>query len=154
MTGGGTIVCAVVDSDEGRDAAELASALGARLDLRVVLVSVLDGPPGAEESVGGRQRRQSAQLALAELARDFGDGTETRLLLGPRAEGIAQVAAEEGADLIVLGSRSSVLGRGRLLCALASELEAATPVPVLVAPPGTRRRSDQRLALATAGSEP
>ena len=152
MTGGGTIVCAVVDSDEGRDAAELACALGTRLDLRVVLVSVIDGSAGAEESLGGRQRQHSAQRTLAELGRDLGNGTETRLLLGPRAEGIAQVAAEEGADLIVLGSRSSVLGKGRLRCTLAGELEAATPVPVLVAPPATRRRSDQRLALATANS--
>jgi nucleotide-binding universal stress UspA family protein len=89
---------------------------------------------------------------LAEFARDLGNGTETRLLLGPRAEGIAQVAAEEGADLIVLGSRSSMLGKGRLRCALASDLEAATPVPVLVAPPATRRRSQQRLVVSAANS--
>jgi nucleotide-binding universal stress UspA family protein len=152
MTGGGTIVCGVVDSDEGRDAAELACALGSRLDLRVVLVSVVEGPDGAEESVGGRQRQWSAQQALAECTRDFGNGAETRLLLGPRAEGIAQVAAEEGADLIVLGSRPGRLGRGRLRCTLAAELEATTPVPVLVAPPSTRRRSEQRLALAAVGS--
>jgi nucleotide-binding universal stress UspA family protein len=152
MSGGGTIVCGVVDSDEGREAAELASALGTRLDLRVVLVSVVDAPAGAEESVGGSQRQNAAQRALSEFARDLGNGTETRLLLGPRAEGIAQVAAEEGADLIVLGSRASVLGKGRLRCTLASELEAATPVPVLVAPPATRRRSDKRLALAAASS--
>ena len=148
MRGGGTIVCGMVDSDEGRDAAELACALGARLGLRVVLVSVVEGPLGAEESVGGRQRQRSAQKALAECARDLGNGAETRLLLGPRAEGIAQIAAEEGADLIVLGSRSGLLGNGRLRCTLAGELEAATPVPVLVAPPSTRRRSEQRLALA------
>jgi nucleotide-binding universal stress UspA family protein len=150
MTGGGTIVCGVVDAQEGRDAAELAGALGARLDLRVVLVSAVDGPEGSEESLGGRQRQRSAQLALAEFARDLGNGTETRVVLGPRAEGIAQVAAEEGADLIVIGSRSSVLGKGRLRCTLAGELEAATPVPVVVAPPATRRRSEQRLALAAA----
>lgn len=154
MTGGGTIVCGVVDSEEGRDAAELACALGARLDLRVVLVSVVDGPAGAEGSVGGRQRERSARATLAEFARGVADGAETRLLLGPPAEGIAQVAAEEGADLIVLGSRSAVLGKGRLRCALASELEAATPVPILVAPPSTRRRSDQRLTLATATGRP
>lgn len=152
MARGGTIVCGVVDADEGRDAAELACALGSRLDLRVVLVSVVDGPAGAEESLGGRQRQRSAQRTLAEFARDLGNGTETRLLLGPRADGIAQVAAEEGADLIVLGSRSGMLGKGRLRCTLAGELEAATPVPVLVVPPTTRPRSDQRLALATANS--
>jgi hypothetical protein len=48
----------------------------------------------------------------------------------------------------VLGSRSSGLGNRKLRCTLARELEATTPVPVLVAPPSTRTRSDQRLAVA------
>jgi hypothetical protein len=45
----------------------------------------------------------------------------------------------------VLGSRLAGLGGRNLRCALARELEAATPVPVVVAPPATRQRSDRRL---------
>ena len=40
---GGTIVCAVSESSEARSAVELATALRARLGLRLVLVSVVDG---------------------------------------------------------------------------------------------------------------
>lgn len=67
---------------------------------------------------------------------------------GGRAEALAQLAAEEEADLIVLGSRPGGLGCRSLRCALARELEAATPVPVRVAPPATRNRSGHRLPVA------
>lgn len=145
---GGTIVCGVSDSADGRGAAELAGALGSRLKLRLVLVSVVHGvPPDSEESLTGRQMRSGAERALEQVAREVGNGTETRVVLGDRAEALAQVAAEEGADLIVLGSRPTGLGHRRLRCPLARELEATTPVPVLVVPPSTRKRSGQRLGL-------
>jgi nucleotide-binding universal stress UspA family protein len=148
---GGTIVCGVTDSPEGRGAAELAGALGTRLGLRLVLVSVLDGVAGgAVESLTGRQRQAGTQRMLGGIAHELGGAAETRVVLGERAAMLAQVAAEEGADLVVLGSRAAGLRRRRLSSTLARELEALTPVPVLVAPPATRRRSDHRLALAAA----
>jgi nucleotide-binding universal stress UspA family protein len=146
---GGTIVCGVSERVEGSAAAGLAAALGARLGLRVVLVTVVDGvPAGGHDSVTGRQRQSGAERTLQELARELGEGTETRVVHGRRAEALAHVAAEEGADAIVLGSRAAGLGGGKLRCALAGELDAATPVPVLVAPPSTRKRSEHRLAVA------
>jgi len=146
---GGTIVCGVTGSPDGRSAAELAHALGARLGLRLVLVHIVDGvPPGTQESLTARQRQTGAENILNTIAREIGNGAERRMVLGGRAEALAQVAAEEGADLIVLGSRSAGLGSRKLRCTLARELEAATPVPVLVAPPSTRKRSAHRLALA------
>jgi hypothetical protein len=39
----------------------------------------------------------------------------------------------------------------RLRWKLARELEAATPVPVLLAPPQSRKRRDRRLSEASAG---
>jgi nucleotide-binding universal stress UspA family protein len=145
----GTVVCGVTESPEGRSAAELAHALGLRLDLRLVLVYVVDGvPKGTHESLTARQRQSGAERTLNEIAREIGNGTEKRVVVGDRAEGLAQVAAEEGADLIVLGSRSTGLGSRKLRCTLARELEATTPVPVLVAPPSTRKRSDHRLSVA------
>lgn len=150
---GGTIVCGVTESADGRAAAELARALGARLDLRLVLVHVIDGVPiGAKESVTTRQRQTGAEQLLNETAREIGNGTEKRVVLGERAEALAQVAADEGADLIVLGSRAAGLGSRKLRCALARELEATTPVPVVVAPPATRARSERRLGVATQAS--
>ncbi len=147
--GGGTIVCGVSETPAGRAAADLASALGARLGLRLVLVSVLDGvPAGGRDSLTARQRQSGAERMLAELARSSGDGTETRVVHGQRAEALAQVAAEEGADVIVVGSRPAGFGNRKLRSTLARQLEAATPVPVLVAPPSTRKRSQRRLAVA------
>ena len=146
---GGTIVCGITESAEGRLAAELADALGARLGLRLVLVHVVDGlPPGGDESLTARQRQRGAEVTLDALVRELGHRTERRVVIGGRAEGLAQVASEEGADLIVLGSRPAGLGSRNLRCTLARELEAETPVPVLVAPPSTRKRSTRRLATA------
>lgn len=145
----GTVVCGVTETPDGRGAAELAGALGTRLGLRVVLVHVVDGvPPGTQESLTARQQQARAERALDEIARDIGDGTETRIMLGRHAEALAQVAAEEGADLVVIGSRPAGFGNRKLRYTLARELEAATPIPVVVAPPATRKRTEQRLALA------
>jgi nucleotide-binding universal stress UspA family protein len=150
---GGTIVCGVRESLDGRSAAELACALGARLGLRLVLVHVVDGvPPGTEGSLTARQRRTGGEQILNAVAREMRNRTEKRVVLGDRAEGLAQVAAEEGADMIVLGSRSTGLGGRKLRCTLARELEAATPVPVVVAPPSTRKRGNHRLSLAANAS--
>ena len=94
---GGTVICGVSEAEGGRVAAELARALGARLDLRLVLVHVVDGVPrGGHESLSVRQRQAGGERILNEIAREIGNGTEKRIVLGERAEALAQVAAEEG----------------------------------------------------------
>jgi nucleotide-binding universal stress UspA family protein len=125
----GTIVCGVAESDGGRAAADLAVALSARLDLRLVIVHVIGDD--ADERPAHR----------------YGDA-ELRVVSGSRADALARIAAEEGADAIVIGSRRRG-SRGRTLCcSLAHDLEAATTVPVLIAPPATRRRNPRRLTAA------
>ena len=137
---GGTIVCDVTDPRSGRGTAEFAGALGARLGLRLVLVYVVAGerPPA----------QAWAAHVLEQIARGLGHDAETRVAVGDHVETLARVAAEEGADLVVVGARPAGLGGRNLRWTLARELEAATPVPVLVAPPSTRKRSDRRLAAA------
>ena len=130
----GTIICDVTDPDEGHGAAVFASALGTRLGMRIVFAVVR----------GERDRKRP----LRAIADDVDDGTEIRLTSGERADALARLAAEEGADLIIIGSRAVGLGGRNLRCTLARELEAATPVPILVAPPPTRRRSRRRLDTA------
>ena len=150
---GGTIVCDVTDPLEGRSAADLAHALATRLRLRVVLAFVVEGSaPGVHESVTGRQRQKGAERALAAIADELGTDVETRLALGDHAEALVRLAAEEGADLVIVGSRAGGFGGRNLRCRLVRDLEAETPVPVLVAPPSTRRRSERRLAVGTASS--
>jgi nucleotide-binding universal stress UspA family protein len=152
-TMGGTIDCGVAESPDEQSAAELAHALGTRLGLRLVLVHVIDGvPSGVQDSLTARQRQNGAERMLAAIGREIGNRPEKRVVLGDRVEALARVAADEGADLIVLGSRSVGLGSRKLRCALARELEAATPVPVLVAPPATRKRSHRRLSVAAEAS--
>jgi nucleotide-binding universal stress UspA family protein len=146
---GGTIVCDVTDPLTGHGAAEFAGALGARLDLRLVLVYVLPAvPEGARDSVTGRQLRSGAAQTLGQIARGLSHDAELRLVVGDHAEAVARVAAEEGADLVVVGARPAGLGGRNLRWTLARQLGAATPVPVVVAPPSTRKRTNRRLAVA------
>jgi nucleotide-binding universal stress UspA family protein len=65
---------------------------------------------------------------------------------GDRAARLAQLAAEEGADLIIVGSGGDGRLRFRSGSKFASELESATSCPVVIAPPQTRPRSELRLA--------
>lgn len=133
----GTIICGVTETPDARAAAQVAAALATRLDLRLVLVHV---------ATGARPARSLAAFA-SEWPR-----AELRVVPGNRVDALARVAADEGADAIVLGSRPSG-PRGRMLrCRLARDLEAVQGVPVLIAPPATHARSGLRLALAeTAG---
>lgn len=147
----GTIVCGVSAGAESHAAAQLAAALAARLGLRLVLVHVVDG--GRPDRDAADKRRRDVGPALEAIAREHCDDAEIRVLAHNRVDGLAQVAAEEGADVIVLGSRPRGVRGHQLRCTLARELEAATDVPVLIAPPETRERSRYRLALAKAAAE-
>ena len=136
----GTIVCGVTHAPEARAAAQLAGALAARLELRVVLVHVAD-PHRADADV---------LAALEEVAQALGGDVELRIVRGNRVDELARVAAEEGADAIVLGGRARGSRGRQVRCTLARQLEAGQSVPVLIAPPATRARSGRRLGLAEA----
>lgn len=147
----GTIVCGVVDSDAGRGALQLAGALSERLRLRLVLAHVvgdsgLGGRAGIERATVARRVEGAARL-LSQVAGAQGlDGAVVaRAAVGDRAESIARIASEEGADLIVLGSRPGGRLKRGVRCPLARELESMTACPVVIAPPPTRHRSSRRL---------
>ena len=143
----GTILCGVNDSEAGRGALELAAELGDRLGLRLVVAHVADGIPPLDvdgedgEGVTTRARREGAARVVARLAAEHGVAgrAEQRSAVGDPAALLAQIAAEEGADMIVVGSGARGRLRRRLDSRLARQLETATPVPVLIPPPRTRR---------------
>ncbi|MGH2999039.1 MAG: universal stress protein [Gaiellaceae bacterium] len=144
----GTMICGVTDSDEGRAAVELGVELSQRLGLRLVLAHVAQGfyPHDAVEdgveSVAMKGDRIQAERLLVTLAEEYGitETAERRSSVGDRAALLGQIAAEEAADLILVGSRvRGWRGRG-LRSSLAEELKEATPVPILIAPPSSRRR--------------
>jgi nucleotide-binding universal stress UspA family protein len=142
----GTLVCAVTGGEESDDAVAQAIAVSERLGLRLVLAHVVDGIGAAgngsgAESVTMKGDRKAAERRLDELARDHGiaENAERRVGIGEPAGLVGRIAAEEAADVIVVGARARGFGRGGLKSRLAEELETETPVPVLIAPPRTRR---------------
>lgn len=144
----GTIVCGMTDSDEGHSALELGAELSKRLGMRLVLAHVaeglapLDGYGDDNESVTMKGNRRGGELLLARLAREHGVGhtAECRVAIGEPALLVGQIAAEEAADVIVVGSRARRWpGRG-LQSKLAERLERETPLPILIAPPANGRR--------------
>ena len=142
----GTIVCGVTDSDEGRGALTVAAELSKRLGLRLVLAHVADGiaphdiNDEVSESVTTRADRKGAARLVARLAAEHGVAghAEQRSAVGDPAALLGQIAAEEAADVIVVGSRARGRLRRGLESRLAHQLETTTPVPVVIAPPQTR----------------
>jgi nucleotide-binding universal stress UspA family protein len=128
----GTIVCGV-DGSPGSEAAVVSAArLSERLGLRLVLVHVAQG--AAPDGLTAMQARQGGEKLLARTAVAFGlaDRAERRLEVGDPVEQLAQVAAEEAADLIVLGARRRGFLRPALRSDLAHKLADATACPVVV----------------------
>jgi nucleotide-binding universal stress UspA family protein len=143
----GTIVCGVTDSEAGRGALAVAAELSERLGLRLVLAHVADGIASldvngeANESVTTRADRQGAARLVARLAAEHGVAgrAEQRSGVGDPAALLAQIAAEEAADVLVIGARPRGMLRRGLESRLAHELDTETPVPVVIAPPRTLR---------------
>jgi nucleotide-binding universal stress UspA family protein len=142
----GTLVCGITDNDDGRTALETAVGLSERLGLRLVLAYAREGigPVAADadgaESVSMKANREGAARLLAQLASEYGvaESAERRSGTGDAAAVIGQVAAEEAADLIVVGARTRGRLRRGLESRLAEQLGSETPVPVVMAPPRSR----------------
>jgi nucleotide-binding universal stress UspA family protein len=143
----GTLVCAVSDTDEGRGALETAVEVSDRLGLRLVLAHVaegiapIDGSGDDAESVTMKDNREGAARTVARLAAEYGvaDTAERRSSIGDPAALVGQIAAEEAADLIVVGARLRGRLRRGLESRLAEQLDSENSVPILIAPPRTRR---------------
>jgi nucleotide-binding universal stress UspA family protein len=138
----GTVLCAITDREEGRGAVEVAAELSDRLDLRLVLAHVASGisPIGdaeANESVTMRGDREGAARLVARLAAEYSlaQRAEQRHGVGDPAALLGQIAAEEAADVIVLGARRRGFLRRALESRLAEELASETSVPIVLAPP-------------------
>jgi nucleotide-binding universal stress UspA family protein len=142
----GTLVCGLTDGEDAVGTVGLAAELTERLGMRLVLAHVAEGfAPNVdggdlEESVTMKGNRIGAERLLDQLAAEHGvaETAERRIAVGQPASLLGQIAAEEAADLIVVGSRERGWPRRRLESRLAAELETETPVPVLIAPPRTR----------------
>ena len=145
----GTMLCGVTDTGSGREALMTAVELSKRLGLRLVIAHVAEGIGPIEdgnsdgdgvESVTMKGSRQSAGRVVEKLAREFGVAeAERRSAVGDPAALLGQIAAEEAADVILVGARARGRLRRGLESRVASRLEAETPVPVLIAPSRARK---------------
>jgi nucleotide-binding universal stress UspA family protein len=150
--GSGPLVCAVDDSPAAGEAVRVARHLSDQLGTDLLLAHAVASAPvpsasavpgGQAELVRGERKRAEELLAVLAFEHGFGTDVERRVAFGSEADAIAQLADEEDAALIVIGTR----GRGALRAALGGSvslgLVSASPVPVLVVP------AEARLALRT-----
>ncbi len=142
------ILCGVDDSDFGRAAVRVARDLSDSLGSPLVLVHVLPGrvPPGTSAVPHGRSRlltqeRRSGELLLAEVAADasLGGRVERRVVFGDPATALTDIARDDDAEMIVLGSH----GRGSLASAVLGSVSravaAGAPCPVAIVPASVAR---------------
>jgi nucleotide-binding universal stress UspA family protein len=143
----GTIVCALTEPAGADAAVRAATRLAEGFGSRIVLLSVIEGigAEDGEESVTTAQTRSGARRWLDRLAtqHELAARADQRVEVGAPIETLTAVAAEEAAELIVLGSRPG-LRRRTLKSELARELAAHALCPVLVAPPGGAPAANER----------
>jgi nucleotide-binding universal stress UspA family protein len=143
------IVCGIDGSPDSQAAlayaTELADQLGARLVLAHVVVPAPTpyatigpiagaAPPSFSTTV---ERQAQGDRLLGELVETTGiDRAERRVVAGHPAEGLADLADDEQAQLIVVGSRGRGPLRSALLGSVSTSLIGLARCPVLVVPPG------------------
>lgn len=151
----GPIVCGVDGSGEARAALRAAAQLARRLGVRLVAAHVVQ-PPAPTPGLGPTARQLAtipvdALLtggeALVEriLEEEELVGSARRVVLGFPADRLADLADEEAAELVVVGSRGRGPVKAALLGSVSSDLIGVARCPVLVVPPraGTQRRSQR-----------
>lgn len=136
-----TVVCGVDDSDGARRAAKVAAELSERLGARLVLAHVAPPPtiPGASVVPHAQEELLHREYAAAEklLGTFAGEAHELRVAYGDPADALADVAREEGAALLVVGSRGRGGFASAVLGSVSNELASHAPCPVVVVPPTT-----------------
>jgi nucleotide-binding universal stress UspA family protein len=140
-------------SDESLRAARVAVDLARRLDVPTQLVHVAERPrlSGSQVADGGYGARlvashAAAMRVLLRAANLPQTALELRVELGGAGERIADIAAREGAQLIVTGSSGRGARSGMLLGSVSSRLALTASQPVLLV------RAEGRGAVVADGS--
>ena len=132
------ILVAVDGSRHSSRALEFADDLSRRYKAPLLLlhafphVSDLLGTPQYERMLESRSLIGEQLLASARAQVNERTQVETQLIEGPPAPAILRVAAEEGCDLIVVGSRGHGQLAGILLGSVSSVVAQRAGCPVLI----------------------
>lgn len=125
----GSIICGVDDSTSAHRAVRVARRLSSTLGLRLVLARIVESSSPAE-----RISALAARLgSLAEEAAGDDAGVRWVLDVGHPADRLVELAEEEQAAFVVVGStgpRSSLLG------SISADVSRRAPCPVVIVPPG------------------
>jgi nucleotide-binding universal stress UspA family protein len=150
-----SLICGVDGSDVANRAVALAASLADGLGARLLLAHVLD--PGADVGVAPHGSVAMDFSALLDSERRTGlrilqralfrvpppVPAELRLLQGEVAEQLTLLAASEGSELIVVGSRGRGALRSALLGSTSAKLAARAPIPVAICPSALGGRKSQ-----------
>jgi nucleotide-binding universal stress UspA family protein len=146
-----SIVCGVDGSADSQAALEVAARLSTRLALRLVIAHVAEPayiPYAAAAPFGGMAGRdavmeeveseeEAAERVLEDVAVAAGlTDAERRAAVGLPAERLADLADEEDAELIVVGSRGRGAFKSAFLGSVSNSLVGVARCPVLIVPPG------------------
>jgi nucleotide-binding universal stress UspA family protein len=146
------IVCGVDGSPDSNAAVGLAARMAERLGARLVLAHVAEpaldyayaAPYGSLSASGPREEQEllaaqeqiGAEL-LEEAAERAGLADVThRVAVGLPAEQLAEIADDERAELIVVGSRGRGAFKSAFLGSVSNSLVGIARCPVLIVPPG------------------
>jgi nucleotide-binding universal stress UspA family protein len=141
---------AVDGSADSQAALAVAIELAARLRRRLILANVVEpsyAPFVRARSLGGPmprpllptsdQQKDAAHGLLTEFAATMGaEKAERRVVVGYAAERLADLADEERAEIIVVGSRGRGAFTAAFLGSVSTSLIGVVRCPVLVVPPG------------------
>lgn len=157
------MVCGIDRSDEARVALRVAARLADELGLRLVVAHVVQ--PQATATGIGPTAHQLASLPLDTLrtgAEALVDrildeerlgGTERRVVFGFTADRLADLADDEDAELIVVGSRGRRGFKAAWLGSVSMDVIGVARRPVLVVPPEVAVTTTERPKTSVAAQE-
>ena len=146
-----SIVCGIDGSADSQAALAFAAQLARRLGTRLVLAHVGEpayipyagaapfggsaGRIAVEEEI--HEQKEAAERLLERVAVDAGlADAERRVSVGLPAERLADLADEEDAELIVVGSRGRGAFKAAFLGSVSNSLVGVARCPVVIVPPG------------------
>src|SRR5687768_10471233 len=158
-----SILCGVDGSADSELALKTAVRLSSRLGLKLVIAHVAEAayiPYSAAAPFGGMAGRDAvvaevdaqeevAERLLEHVALKAGlTGVEHRASVGQPAERLADLADEEDAELIVVGSRGRGAFKAAFLGSVSNDLIGVARCPVVIVPAGAQAFVYQHADLA------